>query len=1290
MEKQENKEQELLRESTQNKNKAEEKGYKDYYTETIDKYDKGLKLVLGPTGLGKTYGFREAVKKYCKEKKAKKFIYMTSRHQLIKEQEKEFKKEKISIFYVKSQSELIEDLLGDCKSERDNCELAVLMKVLEEKKLFEIEKNNCNKLKKSIESTKKAKINLYEGKENYNEGYKDLLRKDFDKKAYDLFRFLKEAFINLNKAKETEKNRKKKARLKNIQKDLLKEELVKKLFPYVGFDQGSETVVLMGTVKKFMCGVFNGKKVKKITSFEKNIIILDEFDFLEKEILDVLTERKTLSNPIAFVRSFYEDIDKWYRMFEPGGESAKGKMKVRDEMKDRFDKIKKSIEERYEELGFPDILDFKISDKTLDTLKRDNKRDKNSVVLFQSNTLITSSNFYIIKDDKSKVWSIEVGDCTDKKFINRYGFFSLFVNAVRKICNVLYQYMREDWYICEDIIDIVWNSKNDDKEGACQKYIRNHFPTNRQSYKRNDENEEMANLSIYEVGYNSFQITKENYSLPEKAKLTGLGLPVTPEIIIKQLAEKNLVFGLSATAKFDRLLQSFDIGWLKKELNNSGSSCENKENKYLETTQSDKSLIKEVKKERDKGKFSKLWNNSMESSITENETFVSALNELRDFGFFGNLEKNKGVENRKERIVKIFKTIEWILEECEGCSHLMFLSSFKHMKEIIERDNKCEEFFKKIKFINLSSKKNSEHMGYSVEINNKSCNIIFLDAKEAKKLFRSNNIEKYKKIFKQNKKVVIITQYNSASNGVNIPCYNNRQAGEVNFSGIHLVESSYYWFDKSEDHKSIFLKRKEECDDETAKKKKALWYLIKLKKGGEISEAKFRTLLGSEKLISEANIHYRDDVLEKKVNIMALYYQALGRAYRKGGIPNDIEVSLGEDVKKDFNSFLRDEYYADIVEKNKEFTASFILQLQDEIVGEAEKRKILASFQEKEDISSKNREAKERVENLLKNIEKLQEGNFEEEKSKELKKEWKKLRRLVIKQEYRDKYLNDYVHETNHVYKDNNDDCIINYDHKNQNICQSECSDVSKLNLNKPYNYIKENKVIKNYFARRDYPISYVGYKYAKNPIFLPCIQQAILLGAIGEESITALLESECIEASELPDKLFEVVDAKVKDLPMYIDFKNWGQTAIEKQQNIESDYEYDPTFNSEKTIKKMREKWGKIKEEERKNNPKIKDEEIKLVLMNLVGEDNLEMKYFIVKNGREEKISATNEKGHEGAIEKSNLIILPASINKDIPNEMTKNLNTLIKIIEKFKEEHQKKNSKIQNTLPDSEDKDP
>src|SRR5690606_2326992 len=93
-------------------------------------------------------------------------------------------------------------------------------------------------------------------------------------------------------------------------------------------------------------------------------------------------------------------------------------------------------------------------------------------------------------------------------------------------------------------------------------------------------------------------------------------------------------------------------------------------------------------------------------------------------------------------------------------------------------------------------------------------------------------LESYRNCFAMKDKVFVITQYKSASNGINLPCYQRMGTMERDFEGIHLLEQNHFWFDNSEDVNQF--KNNE---------KQALWYLWKLLDTGQIDSSEFKSCI---------------------------------------------------------------------------------------------------------------------------------------------------------------------------------------------------------------------------------------------------------------------------------------------------------------------------------------------------------------------------------------------------------------------------------------------------------------
>ena len=88
-----------------------------------------------------------------------------------------------------------------------------------------------------------------------------------------------------------------------------------------------------------------------------------------------------------------------------------------------------------------------------------------------------------------------------------------------------------------------------------------------------------------------------------------------------------------------------------------------------------------------------------------------------------------------------------------------------------------------------------------------------------------------------------------------------------------------------------------------------------------------------------------------------------------------------------------------------------------------------------------------------------------------------------------------------------------------------------------------DKQTIRRYFELQSYEL---GFNDFGGNFFVPYCHQAILLGAIGEEAISALLKKEKLPEDRLLDSLFELADIKLSGVPWYIDCKNYSAATLE------------------------------------------------------------------------------------------------------------------------------------------------
>jgi hypothetical protein len=161
--------------------------------------------------------------------------------------------------------------------------------------------------------------------------------------------------------------------------------------------------------------------------------------------------------------------------------------------------------------------------------------------------------------------------------------------------------------------------------------------------------------------------------------------------------------------------------------------------------------------------------------------------------------------------------------------------------------------------------------------------------------------------------------------------------------------------------------------------------------------------------------------------------------------------------------------------------------------------------------------------------------------------------------------------------------------------------------------------------------------------LWTPYIEQAILQGAIGEESIRILLENRGFALEELPDAIFEVADMKLTGLPIFIDAKYFSPHTLEKFALSEQDYGYDPDLNTKTFLEKCRHKWQHLQEHSF-------DPATQLVILNLAGPATGKAAYYRLDTAEPQAVSSMNE---------SHLTILSGVIQQDRPDRLTRAFQT-------------------------------
>lgn len=1125
--------------------------YKDYYLRTINQHEQGLKLVLGGTGLGKTHGMREAVKEYLNSEREqkKKLIYVTNRHNLITEQERHFRKAGFKCSYLKGNKEIILTILREKLFDAliENLEASNFFKFDETFKSKSKRKAMLKKLIDGIEN----KLHLLRKSNLQDKSLVNSIDKEIEKECGELFNFFKSQFIGVARADE------------KLHERLKSNEFVWKLFPYVEFENNPETNILLVTIHKLLLGFFDGKKDIKIASIENKIIFLDEFDFLEQEIMKILCDEPSILNPLEFVKIFYENFKHW---------SQAEFWKSTDELqtvREKLNSVIQYIEEAMKKKGlnFPSVIDFRLENNPEDNDK--------PYMLFQTNEIITPHPFFL--KEKNNSWYIQEEKTSES--VSPFHLFYILAIATSKILGV-FHYLQKNQALVSEIIQKIWNQKNDNFGGRYEDYIIENCLYHRTKTKSGRDYEAYKDKSPYEIGFRLVKLAKRSQSFdPHSAELSQVELFTSPEAVIAKLSDSNLVFALSATTDIPRTQKCFNIGWLKENA------------AYIDLEKADYDIIKERRNTKRDIRQTKVSLKVAEQLSEEHQVGAILKSKFQNRDFEKHNETENHARPRYERILRIFDTLFKCINT-NKFSHLVFATTFGDIRSIFDYEkNENNLLFYQVDRQVFRSKRFYENNDrfFSVTLNGKQCSILFLNSEDAKQLQESHEaLENYRKCFEMQDKVFVITQYKSASNGVNLPCFPRMGSIEEDFQGIHLLEPQHFWFDDTK-----------EFSDYKNNEKQALWYLWKLKDAGQFDTGQFNTCLRARDAkesykinISKINNLYKDKADEKILNSIALYHQALGRIERKNERVPEVDVTLESGVFTDFYRFLSSENFKELVEQRQDITSALILAVHDAVVEEAKHREIKTELNAQKSFESKQTLSIDLIGEMLNEIAKVREGKYDEIVSNEIKTAWVDLREALLRHDFDIRLNIETIGKTLHIKRD------LTFETKYVNRNNELFVDAEKLrvyrevpahkrivtwSLDAAYKIVSKNHLLKQLFENNGYPTSFEIRPNLVNHILTPYTYQAILLGAIGEQAIGFLLNHHGVmldEFKQMDNALFEVVDAKVKDLQIYFDFKNFAGYTLEKFSLRPMDRNFDSEVNSDEFIRKIKGKYDLLKKQ--------------------------------------------------------------------------------------------------------------
>jgi hypothetical protein len=1092
--------------------------YAPYYQPVISART-GFKLVPGGTGLGKTSGAVETIKQHPHKKY--RFFYIANRIQLLNAFAKDLDNANI----------------GYCLQEKNE---SILKKI--DEKIFYALLSDSTIEKYSKLLYPKTNLNIADIKEEFQfiRQHSQLASYDennlfFNKKIQLIFRFFKQI---LKKAHEN------KAKVNWDYSDLIQQEGIKKLFPYLDFkhNPNSKSVFLVSLQKAFY-GFFDGLKSVNIYDLqsaegEQNILFLDEFDFLENDLLTQICKDTSVEDPFSFVETFYKTLTQ-YKL------PRESFLADQPDVKQDLQNIIKLIDSLSKQgIPFPAINHFLCNDPKL----------KNTAI-FQTRYSISNRPIYLNAQKETsagqKINAFFLEATPQQSIANAFTLLNTVNQATSAIIRFFKKLETEQPAIYEALIKQCFRSAPHFKMILEQSH---QIPFERKAVETNDSN-------LYYNGFGLYEIYQYNYPTDiEEVALKYYALFSTPESILLRLAKYNLVFGLSATAEITRYVKNFDLCWLRQELGN----------KYYEVNLEDQKRIQEATDKKAQARKQQLdvvlANEALNPKLSKVIEFVSKSPEV-----FGKEGAQKTYRTRRLRL--FFAALLKIAQNPKPFNtHLLFFSSFKQIKYVFDAVKSPENgvYF-------IEPLENVLKNVYKIRFERQDFIVLFFDATQGKEI-ATNPAENsaYYELFLRELPVLVVTTYPSAGNGVNLFYFTDAsKKHKKDFLHVHLLDSPFYFFSPIDPEKDSESKKNEKI-------KANIYYLTKLEQSKVvIDEQQLRIYLDKIRNIDEFNAFYKttSDGLYSRV---ATYIQALGRVERVWNAMDAQTIFLEQSVYNDLQDYcttddgLLNRYRLDY-EKNEPYFSSNLSQMFEFLIQQEPERTRRLAHHAKEGLKEQNDRCKEAIERFLKRFQSVRK-NQDKVLAAKIRKEWSDLRQIALEHRFSDKLCQKFECVFNTNAFDPIEKCLWIQRETFYIVPSSEHPDSSytEWRLNQIYQKVKMYPVLRDYFDERGYEMGFSG----KGLFFTPYFYQSILLGALGEEVIKAIFPKEGVplDDAEIDNTLFEMADTKIVGKAWYIDCKNYSERTMDYFQVEDNHNDHyhlklnDPAFKRE-----ARKKWDHI-----------------------------------------------------------------------------------------------------------------
>ncbi len=478
---------------------------------------------------------------------------------------------------------------------------------------------------------------------------------------------------------------------------------------------------------------------------------------------------------------------------------------------------------------------------------------------------------------------------------------------------------------------------------------------------------------------------------------------------------------------------------------------------------------------------------------------------------------------------------------------------------------------------------------FTITIADRKLMVVFFNAELATQVRQSKEAEQaFARLFWTSHPVIVVTQYLSAGNGVNLQYTNEEKGPEQDFTHIALLEAPYYFFTKPDPQEQTF-------DEVFAGYKENVWYQAKLFFAKQISQARFLQVLSIIHRPAEWNQRYQQGstATDCLFNQLAIFIQALGRVERAWHETPPQIALLSPEVFRTFQAFLGDEYET-IRERRSPFASANLQAVLDDVAAKTKRFEREARRRRDIRLRANNDRSQEAIRGLVTRLETVR----SQRKDLDARRDWEKLRQAVLSHDFHAEVVSRYHCATSSPY----------FSQGKLNVTpeldvlplQIMIPGSRIIHLDAAYGVISDNPVIRDHFLDLGYDLQ---FDHPGSHFFTPYCLQAILAGAIGEEAITAILVKEGIIIESLPDALFEVADLCIAGKPWFIDCKNYNDLTLDRFSLPIDDPLWHPSLNERSFIQHAQAKLDRIT---RHAGP-----ESKLIYINLVSGQERPLGYY-------------------------------------------------------------------------------